>query len=150
MQSLDRGVVVCDAGGKLFVVWGAAGPLVSLMPIIKIGRIRRLGHIVRVGAVISGSDARIIAVDAEARSHMRCENILVVGRVLLSGMRLLERDMEEQQRELAAADARAAKARNERRVATAIYMARHRSMMAMACEIVATHWPKEDALHAVG
>ncbi len=145
MQALARGTIVGDAHGKLFVVWGCRGDCVSLMPTVKVGRIRRTYHIVRVRAQVSGDPNRIVAVNAAERRHVPCAELLAMGTVYPPGLAMLDLDMTAQAREIVLADAREQKAACERAAANRMHQARHRAVMAMARQIADAYWPAEVA-----
>ncbi|MGI4802894.1 MAG: hypothetical protein ACRYG8_54450, partial [Janthinobacterium lividum] len=75
------------------------------------------------------------------RRHMRRDDVLPMGMVLLPGLVALDRDMALQAREMAAADAREQKVALERAAANRAHQARHRAVLMMARQIADLYWP---------
>ncbi len=145
MHHATRGTIVGDAHGVLFVVWGVKAGLVSLMPVVKVGHIRRVQNVVRVRAEMLDTDDRILAVNAEERRHVRCDTLMVLGTVAPPGVVLLHRDVANQAREAEALRVRGVRAKAERRIADTIRKASERRLFAVARQIASEMWPEQMA-----
>lgn len=145
MHQAERGTIVGDAHGALFVVWGVKLGLVSLMPVVKVGHIRRVQNVVRVRATLLADGDRILAINAEERRHARCDTLMVMGTVLPPGLVLLHRDVANQAREAEAQRVRDVRARSERRIADSIRKSSERRLVLIARQIVGEMWPEQIA-----